>query len=276
MWQYFSYIVFTSIIMWMAASILIYSKKKKAKNISLLLHGAATLIIGIFIAALWFTLQRPPLRTLAETRLWYSFFMGLIGIVVYIMYQQKWMLNYAAMMGTVFMLVTFFKPDTTNKTLMPALQSIWFVPHVIVYIFAYAMLGMATLVAIYGVFQWRRPHQASIAGLAYKPHTTTQSVQVVDRLINIGYAFLTLGLLFGALWAKEAWGHYWTWDPKETWAFISWLGYLTYIHYRHKYKDKKAVTNFTIVIIAFMLLMICWFGVNYLPTAQMSVHTYSG
>jgi cytochrome c-type biogenesis protein CcsB len=276
MWQYFSYIVFTAVLLWLTASVLVYKKGNHAVRLSLALHSIATAVIGSFIIALWVTLERPPMRTLAETRLWYSFFMGLIGLVVYILYKQKWMLNYAAAMGIVFMLVTFFKPDTTNKTLMPALQSIWFVPHVIVYIFAYAMLGMATLVAVYGIVQARRPYQNSIAGIRYKPYTAAESIEVVDRLINIGYAFLTFGLLFGALWAKEAWGHYWTWDPKETWAFISWLGYLTYIHYRHKYKDRKAITNCVIVIIAFMLLIVCWFGVNYLPTAQMSVHTYSG
>ena len=43
---------------------------------------------------------------------------------------------------------------------------------------------------------------------------------------------MTLGMLMGALWAKEAWGHYWSWDPKETWAAITWLAYLVYVHYR--------------------------------------------
>lgn len=63
-----------------------------------------------------------------------------------------------------------------------------------------------------------------------------------DNLVYIGTAFLTLGLLFGALWAKEAWGHYWTWDPKETWAFLTWIGYILYIHYRfyHPREEKKS------------------------------------
>ena len=88
--------------------------------------------------------------------------------------------------------------------------------------------------------------------------------------------FLTFGLLFGALWAKEAWGHYWTWDPKETWAFITWLGYLVYLHHKYNHRESKPLQSFIIVGVSFILLLICWFGVNYLPTAQMSVHTYSG
>ena len=147
---------------------------------------------------------------------------------------------------------------------MPALQSVWFIPHVIVYIFAYAMLGMASLTAFYGIYRYKKGQEI---------HSV---FAITDQLIKIGYVFLTFGLLFGALWAKEAWGHYWTWDPKETWAFITWLGYLVYLHHKYNHKEKKPLQSFIIVGIAFVLLLICWFGVNYLPTAQMSVHTYSG
>jgi ABC-type transport system involved in cytochrome c biogenesis permease subunit len=79
---------------------------------------------------------------------------------------------------------------------------------------------------------------------------------------DIGTSFLTLGLLFGALWAKE------------TWAFLTWTGYILYIHYRfyHPREDKKAMY---LLASAFIILLICWFGVNYLPTAQNSVHTYT-
>ncbi|WGU70395.1 cytochrome c biogenesis protein CcsA [Capnocytophaga canimorsus] len=153
------------------------------------------------------------------------------------------MLNYSALMGIVFMLVTFFRPDTMNKTLMPALQSVWFIPHVIVYIFAYAMLGMASLTAVYGIY------------LCKKQRDTQNAIAVTDQLIKIGYVFLTFGLLFGALWAKEAWGHYWTWDPKETWAFITWLAYLVYIHYKYKHKEKQPFNSFLIVIIAFFVVV---------------------
>jgi ABC-type transport system involved in cytochrome c biogenesis permease subunit len=92
--------------------------------------------------------------------------------------------------------------------------------------------------------------------------------------VYIGFGFLTLGLVFGAFWAKEAWGHYWTWDPKETWAMITWLAYLLYIHYRlvNKKDTDKALW---ILVVAFVLLLVCWFGINYLAIGESSVHTYS-
>ncbi|MDO5615462.1 MAG: cytochrome c biogenesis protein CcsA [Cruoricaptor ignavus] len=264
MWEFFNYIVFSVVALWLASGILLYMRGKTMPTLAVVLHLATVVIIGVFIAKLWISLERPPLRTLAETRLLYSFFLAFIGVGLYALYRQKWILNYAAIMGSVFMLITYFNPDTVNKTLMPALHSVWFVPHVVVYIFAYAMFGMATLVAIWGLIK----HYQN------KPKNT--ELEMMNRLVNVGYTFLTLGLLFGALWAKEAWGHYWTWDPKETWAFISWVGYLVYIHYHFKFKNKNTVVPFYLILGAFVLLLVCWFGVNYLPTAVNSVHTYTG
>lgn len=264
MWHYFDLITYITVALWVLAGTLIYSKSKALRVVSIISHLAATLTIGGFIVALWINLDRPPLRTLAETRIWYSFFMGLIGYAIYLLYRHKWIISYSAVMGMVFIILTYTHPDTMNKALMPALQSVWFVPHVIVYIFAYAMLGMASLTAFYGIYRYKKGQEV------------VSAFAVIDQLIKVGYVFLTFGLLFGALWAKEAWGHYWTWDPKETWAFITWLGYLVYLHHKYNHRESKPLQSFIIVGVSFILLLICWFGVNYLPTAQMSVHTYSG
>ena len=99
-------------------------------------------------------------------------------------------------------------------------------------------------------------------------------MKLADNLVYIGFAFLTLGLIFGALWAKEAWGHYWTWDPKETWAFLTWMGYMIYMHYRYHRPANINGPLWTLTL-AFVILLIAWFGVNYLPSAQSSVHVYS-
>jgi ABC-type transport system involved in cytochrome c biogenesis permease subunit len=144
---------------------------------------------------------------------------------------------------------------------MPALQSYWFVPHVIVYIFAYSMMSIATLFSFKGLYQMR------------KKRWNTQNLNIIDNLVYIGFAFLTFGIIFGAMWAKEAWGHYWSFDPKETWALITWLMYLLYLHYR-KFKNQNDRITLIILIIAFLMLLTCWFGVNYLPAAAKSIHVY--
>jgi len=98
---------------------LIYSKSKALRGFAIISHLVATVLMGGFIVALWKGLGRPPLRTLAETRIWYAFFMGLIGYAIYLLYRQKWMLSYSAVMGIVFVGLTYTHPDTMNKALMP-------------------------------------------------------------------------------------------------------------------------------------------------------------
>ena len=220
------------------------------------------LLFAYYITLLWISLDRAPMRTLGETRLWYSFFLGLIGYVTYLRWNYKWFLVYSAMMAVVFMVINLAYPENFSKTLMPALQSPWFVPHVSDYSFAYALLGAATVVAAYGLY------------LVYFRKFRKNLLNLADNMVYIGFAFLTLGLVFGAIWAKEAWGHYWTWDPKETWAFITWLAYLSYMHYRF-YHRKHVKTPLWILAMAFIVLLVAWFGVNYLPSAQSSIHVYS-
>jgi len=250
---------------WLIGLILVFSSGKKSP----LNHiGTAVIVLGIitisvFITRLWIFLERPPLRTLGETRLFYVFFMPVIGVVFYLRWKYKWLLGYAILMTFVFLAINLFKPENYDKTLMPALQSPWFVPHVIVYIFGYAVLGVSTLVAIYGLYM----HNFRELDL--------KILRLADNLVYLGFGFLSLGLLFGALWAKEAWGHYWTWDPKETWAFLTWLGYLVYIHLRYQHPKKVSASLWTLSL-AFVVLLVAWFGVNFLPSAQNSVHVYGG
>ena len=100
-------------------------------------------------------------------------------------------------------------------------------------------------------------------------------MDICDNLVQVGWAFMTVGILFGALWAKEAWGHYWAWDPKETWAAATWFAYLAYIHVRIR-SDRYRRAALWGLFISFILLQMCWWGINYLPSAQgVSVHTYS-
>ena len=228
---------------------------------------AGLLVFFSFIILFWISLERPPLRTMGETRLWYSFFLPLAGLMVYSRWKYKWILSFSTLLALVFICVNLFKPEIHSKTLMPALQSPWFAPHVIVYMFAYALLGAATLMALFILVKGKS-----------LPDTRTgrgKEFEITDNLVYIGFAFMTFGMLFGALWAKEAWGHYWSWDPKETWAAITWFSYLVYIHYRNIPHHKERLALW-MLLIAFVLLQMCWWGINYLPSAiGSSVHTYS-
>jgi ABC-type transport system involved in cytochrome c biogenesis permease subunit len=258
-WEEFVYFALAAVLLWMTGAWAAWKDKKVLTYVSTL---AGLAVFFSFILLMWISLERPPLRTMGETRLWYSFFLPLAGIIVYSRWKYKWILTFSTVLALVFICVNLFKPEIHSKTLMPALQSPWFAPHVIVYMFAYAVLGASTVMAIYLLF-------------FKKQAASEEEMEITDNLVYVGLAFMTVGMLFGALWAKEAWGHYWGWDPKETWAAITWFAYLVYIHYRQLPKHNPRLALW-VLIVAFVLLQMCWWGINYLPSAQAtSVHTYS-
>ena len=236
--------------------------KKERSTVAIAAMLVAILGMGGFIAMLWATLGRPPMRTMGETRLWYSLFMLVAGLFTYVRWRFRWILSFSTLLATVFMVINILKPEIHDQALMPALQSIWFVPHVSVYMFSYALLGCATIL--------------SIAALATR---SDKFDEAIERLIYGGTAFVTIGMLTGAIWAKDAWGAYWSWDAKEAWAAVTWGLYLVAIHlalrpttYTTPWRKR---TYYIIVVVAFLALQMCWWGVNYLPSAQESVHAYN-
>lgn len=256
-WESFIYFALPSVLLWLIGA---YGAWKDKRHLAYIFSFAGLCVFFSFIVSMWISLERPPLRTMGETRLWYSFFLPLAGLIVYYRWRYKWILSFSTLLAVVFICVNVFKPEIHSKALMPALQSPWFAPHVIVYMFCYALLGAATVMSLYLIIR----HKAS-----------EQELDITDNLVYVGLAFMTFGMLFGALWAKEAWGHYWSWDPKETWAAITWFSYLVYIHFRI-YRPKSVQPALWMLILSFILLQMCWWGINYLPAAQgTSVHTYS-
>lgn len=262
-WDIFVWFALPALLFWLLGAYLAVRGKRSGAVAATVL---GTLVFAGFIVGLWVGLERPPLRSMGETRLWYSFFMPVAGIITYMRWKYKWILSFSTLMGLVFICVNLFRPEIHNKALMPALQSPWFAPHVIVYMFSYALMGAATLLAVAKLLGGSCRRLAGFRDL---------SMPMMDGLVQSGLVFITLGMLFGALWAKEAWGHYWSWDPKETWAAATWLLYLVYVHLRLS-RPKRVQLALWVAVAAFVCLQMCWWGINYLPSAQgLSVHTYN-
>lgn len=310
-WDSFVWFALTASLFWISGAIVSVISKRRLP--AAVLAGCGSAIFMTFIVGVWISLGRPPLRTMGETRLWFSLFLSLIGLVVYLRWRYRWVLPFGCLMAVMFASINIFKPEIHTEELMPALRSPWFVPHVIVYMFAYAVMGIATILAIRILWLTRR----SAAGSAPAPGSTTPAtvdaaasplspslqgdLRLCDTLVRMGWGFITMGIVMGALWAKQAWGDYWTWDPKETWAAATWLSYLLYMHLRQgsalssvtssgsvtmarqnspaievaSHSNKALHRTLFLLIFSFILLQMCWWGVNYLPSAQgFSLHTY--
>lgn len=141
---------------------------------------------------------------------------------------------------------------------MPALRSIWLPLHI-----GLAFLGEALFtVGFVGSIVWlttRRTEQ--------RPRID----RLVYRSIAVGYGLFTVGgLIFGAIWAQRAWGRYWGWDPKETWALVTWIVYSVYLHARLRKWGRGAISHW-ISIIGYSAAMFTLFGVNLL---YRSLHAY--
>jgi len=127
---------------------------------------------------------------------------------------------------------TFERGAHEIQPLVPALQSYWMKIHVPANFIGYGAFAMAAMIGVaYLMVSWRQQQQPDSAWVRSMP-----SLNLMDDLmyksIALGFAFFTLATILGALWAAEAWGGYWSWDPKETWALIVWLNYAAWLHMR--------------------------------------------
>lgn len=181
------------------------------------------------------------------------------AFMLFIRAQKKLVIVILTLLTAVFLVLIIKHGGMIDVTRVPALQSPWFFPHVTMYVFAYSLLGCAFILAVVGLFK-----QVS---------DNVRLFETADTFIYIGVAFLTFGMLTGSIWAKEAWGHFWSWDPKETWALITWCLYSLYIHLRI-YRKGNVKMLCVLLIFAFACLQMCWWGINYLPSAAESVHVY--
>ena len=110
--------------------------------------------------------------------------------------------------------------------------------------------------------------------LSYRNYYRSQFLQQLDRwgyrTISLGFIFLTIGIISGAVWANEAWGSYWNWDPKETWAFITWTIFAIYLHTR-KNKKLEDLNSSIVASIGFLIIWVCYLGINLLG---IGLHSY--
>ena len=189
-----------------------------------------------------------------------------------------------------------------STILVPALQSQWLMMHVSMMLLSYATLLCGSLLSaalliirfrknfdffskkknllktsLFSEIEYFYAKRSALKNTSFPSFPNYYKYQLTERLdswsyrvISLGFTLLTIGILCGAVWANEAWGSYWNWDPKETWAFITWTIFAIYLHSRTN-PNWKATNSAFVASIGFLIIWICYFGINLLG---IGLHSY--
>ncbi len=193
----------------------------------------------------WAAVGHPPMRNLFEAFLWLPPLTGLCTALT------RWRrailtLRTDALLGLLVAIPLAFVFDPAEGMLPPALQSPFFVPHVLAYMIAYVLMARGCLLSL-----CRAPGAAG-------------------ESIGVGFFFMTGGLVLGSVWGNEVWGSYWQWDPKEMWALATWLIYCAWFCVRG---DGKLRTALSVLGLLAIMLTVTWVNLSRLFEG---VHSYAG
>nr|USG53042.1 cytochrome c heme attachment protein [Laportea bulbifera] len=269
--------------------------------------SAFSCITGLLVTR-WIYLQHFPLSNLYESLIFLSWSFSSIHMVPYFK-KKKTYLNLNAITAPSAIFTQGFATSglltemNQSEILVPALQSHWLMMHVSMMVLGYAallcgsLLSLALLVITFKSFIL---HFIKIKNFVNEPFSPGEIIYIIEkknrlintfflffrnyyrfqlieqldfwsyRIISLGFIFLTIGILSGAVWANEAWGSYWNWDPKETWAFITWTVFAIYLHIRTN-KIFKSENSAIVASMGFLIIWICYFGVNLLG---IGLHSY--
>jgi cytochrome c-type biogenesis protein CcsB len=295
----FGILLFTTIFYWV--SLLFFKEKNRLSQIGKISSFCANILLFFILCSRWIVAGYFPLSNLYESLLFLTW--SLLTIYLYVEFKTK-----SKLIGAVLIPVTLFIIGFANLTLsadmqkssplVPALQSNWLMMHVSMMILSYATLIIGSLLCILFLVISRAqdvdlkiidkssvPVYNIIVDYYENPMLSLPSSKVVElgklkllqsldnwsyRIIGLGFPFLTIGIISGGVWANEAWGSYWSWDPKETWALITWIIFATYLHSRitKGWEGKKTAI---IGSIGFFVIWVCYLGVNFLGKG---LHSY--
>nr|YP_010882630.1 cytochrome c biogenesis protein [Labisia pumila]WIF27115.1 cytochrome c biogenesis protein [Labisia pumila] len=264
-------------------------------------------ITGLLVIR-WIYSGHFPLSNLYESLIFLSWSFSIIHIVPYFKKNKNYLSAItapSALFTQGFATSGLLTEIHQSEILVPALQSEWLIMHVSMMVLGYAALLCGSLLSVallvitfrkditlfynknhllnfnesfyFGEIQCMNK-KSNVFGNTYffsaKNYYRSQLIQQLDhwgyRVISIGFIFLTIGILSGAVWANEAWGSYWNWDPKEIWAFITWTVFAIYLHSRTNKKLPPA-NSAVVASIGFLIIWICYFGVNLLG---IGLHSY--
>ena len=253
-------VYFAAMLMQMVAAAL--RKNALLKPAALLFAAGLALHTGYTV---WRGIEagRLPLANQFEFANGFAWACAVLGLVLHARLHQTWVLT--ASMPAAFLVISYaaFQPMEI-KEIMPALRSTWFGLHIGSAIFSYAAFAIAGALGVWYLVQERRGAD-----------TSSIAMRQVDymgyRMVCLGFLLLTVVILSGAIWAEQAWSRWWSWDPKETWALITWIIYAVYLHQRLR-MNWQGRRMALMAIVALVCVLFTFAGVNLLLPG---LHSYA-
>lgn len=237
-------------------------KKEKLLKASWLAFLLAFAVHLVFTVARGVIAKRIPLSNQFEFANAFAWGVALMLIVIRRRMKADW-LSVVAMPMTLLVLTYAALQPMEIHDLMPALRSAWFGIHIGSAVLSYAAFVVAGCIGLRYILLAKK-------NTADGESRLRQMDYLSYRLVAFGFLFLTIVILSGAIWAEQAWSAFWTWDPKEVWALITWIIYAVYLHLRLRSKRKGAAMAWFLVI-AVPVVFFTFAGVN---TLLPGLHSY--
>lgn len=217
-----------------------------------------------------------PVSNLYEVFILFAVITAMIYLFYERRYQNRKLGGFVLLVITaavVFLLWYAFERNAHEiQPLVPALQSYWMKIHVPANFIGYGAFAMAAMIGIaYILVSWRATKNPESSWVKSMPSLNFMD-DLMYKSIALGFAFFTVATILGALWAAEAWGGYWSWDPKETWSLIVWLNYAAWLHMRMT-KGWSGVPMAWWAIVGLFITLFCFLGVNMFLSG---LHSYGG
>jgi cytochrome c-type biogenesis protein CcsB len=273
------------------------SSNGQGSRVVRLLVAAANLALTAQLVLRWWQSGHFPISNLYESLCFLAWASTLTQLLVERSYPSPVVAAAATPMalgGVAF--ASFALPDQLQQAapLVPALRSSWLVMHVSVIMVSYAALLVGSLLSLavlvtdrgqqlelrsssIGSGGFRQAELAGAGGPGGNFNFSSGSLSLSEQLdslsyrtITVGFLLLSVGIVSGAVWANEAWGSWWSWDPKETWALICWLVYAAYLHTRLS-RGWQGRRPALVAVAGFVVICVCYIGVNLLG---IGLHSY--
>jgi len=249
----------SALVLYVCTIVAYLSRKQGQGNV---LFGAGWALNLVLFVVNGIAAGEPPFGNMYHVLIFLALCMAPIYLLLSVRYGLKWLGPHFSISAAVSITSPLFMNRDIFWNRVPALQSPWFVPHVFAYMVSYALAAVAFAVTVSGLISKH-----------WKGGNDEKQIKTSYQVLLLAYPFMTFGMLSGALWAEDAWGIYWSWDAKETWALITWTAYLIYFH-SHMSPRFKPYTVL-IQILAFVSLLITFFVVNLLPKMGSLLHSYA-